>query len=415
MKRILFALVLLLWACGAWAQPVGLIVGATPVIGGSTGNCLTITSGQLTAGACGGSGVTTFSAGTTGLTPNSATSGAVTLAGVLVGTNGGTGVNNGASTITIGGNVAFSGAFGFTGTLSGTTGVTFPTSGTLAILGANTFTANQSHASGTNINWNGDTILVRDGANMVALQNSTNPQTLRLYNTFTDASNFERGGLTWSSGSLILNTSNAGTGSARGISIQAANGATTFVGSVQSHVFDANNFANGGTAGTVLTIISNGTGVIQFASSGAVIPNIAGLRFASGAAAVPDANINRIASGVLGVGTGAAGSVAGTLSGTILATAGTVQYLGTTAGSATAYTVSPTPAITTLTSGACFYVKFNQANSGAAPTLAVSATAATAIVKRASTALAANDITANAIGNVCFDGTSYELLNPVVN
>ena len=39
----------------------------------------------------GGGGVTTFSAGTTGLTPNTATSGAVTLAGTLIGVNGGTG------------------------------------------------------------------------------------------------------------------------------------------------------------------------------------------------------------------------------------------------------------------------------------------------------------------------------------
>ena len=38
--------------------------------------------------------VTTFSAGTTGLTPNTATSGAVTLAGTLATTNGGTGLNS---------------------------------------------------------------------------------------------------------------------------------------------------------------------------------------------------------------------------------------------------------------------------------------------------------------------------------
>jgi hypothetical protein len=51
--------------------------------------------------------------------------------GTLSGTRGGTGVNNGASTMTIGGNVAFSGAFTFTGTLTANTSVTFPTSGTL--------------------------------------------------------------------------------------------------------------------------------------------------------------------------------------------------------------------------------------------------------------------------------------------
>ncbi len=40
-------------------------------------------------------GVTSFSAGTTGFTPSTDTTGAVTLAGILIGENGGTGVNNG--------------------------------------------------------------------------------------------------------------------------------------------------------------------------------------------------------------------------------------------------------------------------------------------------------------------------------
>ena len=73
--------------------------------------------------------VSTLSFGTTGLTPNSATSGAITVAGILSAANGGTGVaNNAASTITI------SGSFGTTLTVSGTTAVTLPTTGTLATL-----------------------------------------------------------------------------------------------------------------------------------------------------------------------------------------------------------------------------------------------------------------------------------------
>src|ERR1700722_1085305 len=47
-------------------------------------------------------------------------------------TLGGTGVNNGASTLTYAGNVSFSGAFTFAATLTANTAVTFPTSGTLA-------------------------------------------------------------------------------------------------------------------------------------------------------------------------------------------------------------------------------------------------------------------------------------------
>jgi hypothetical protein len=74
-------------------------------------------------------GVTTFSAGSTGLTPNSATSGAVTLAGTLAPANGGTGVaNNAASTLTISGN------FATTLTVGATTSVTLPPSGSLGYL-----------------------------------------------------------------------------------------------------------------------------------------------------------------------------------------------------------------------------------------------------------------------------------------
>lgn len=50
----------------------------------------------------------------------------------LSATLGGTGINNGASTITIGGSFSMVGAFTFAGTLTGNTSVTFPTSGTLA-------------------------------------------------------------------------------------------------------------------------------------------------------------------------------------------------------------------------------------------------------------------------------------------
>jgi hypothetical protein len=52
----------------------------------------TASNGWIQAG--GGTAVTTFSAGTTGFTPNTATSGAVTLAGTLAVVNGGTGITS---------------------------------------------------------------------------------------------------------------------------------------------------------------------------------------------------------------------------------------------------------------------------------------------------------------------------------
>ncbi len=66
---------------------------------------------------------------------------------------GGTGVNNGTSTLTLGGNLTTVGAFASTFTMTGVTGVTFPTSGTLATTGGSVpsiqGTANQVLVNGT--------------------------------------------------------------------------------------------------------------------------------------------------------------------------------------------------------------------------------------------------------------------------
>lgn len=100
-------------------------------IGGASGTALTFN--QFSSA---GSGVSSFSAGTTGLTPSTATTGAVTLAGTLAAANGGTGVSN-SSTITLGGNIVtggaltLSGAFSTTLTVTASTSVTLPTSGIL--------------------------------------------------------------------------------------------------------------------------------------------------------------------------------------------------------------------------------------------------------------------------------------------
>lgn len=60
---------------------------------GTSGNILTSNGTTWTSSAPPASGVTTFSAGTTGLTPNSASNGAITLAGTLNVANGGTSAN----------------------------------------------------------------------------------------------------------------------------------------------------------------------------------------------------------------------------------------------------------------------------------------------------------------------------------
>jgi hypothetical protein len=57
--------------------------------------------------------------------------------------------------------------------------------------------------------------LLSDAANTLAQRNGTNAQTSRVYNTFTDASNYERLSTTWSSNVCYTKPENAGTGSAR--------------------------------------------------------------------------------------------------------------------------------------------------------------------------------------------------------
>jgi hypothetical protein len=66
-----------------------------------------------------------------------------------------------------------------------------------------------------------DTRLFRDAADTLAQRRTTNAQTFRIYNTFTDANNHERGFLKWSSNVFQIGTEKgSGGGSAREIQFQ---------------------------------------------------------------------------------------------------------------------------------------------------------------------------------------------------
>jgi hypothetical protein len=87
-------------------------------------------------------------------------------------------------------------------------------------------------AAGTGLNWSfndltgsNDLTLVRDAANTLAQRRSTAAQTFRLYNTYTSATNHERGFMRWTSNVLQIGTEKAGTGSARALEFQ-TNGVT---------------------------------------------------------------------------------------------------------------------------------------------------------------------------------------------
>ena len=139
----------------------------------------------------GASGTVTAAAGTlTGTTLNSTvvtssltsvgTIGTGTWNGSVIGsTYGGTGVNNGSSIITIGGNLTFSGASPFTATLTGSTSVTFPTSGTLVNTAVTTLSSLTSVGTIATGVWNGTIITgtyggtgVNNGSNTITLGGS---------------------------------------------------------------------------------------------------------------------------------------------------------------------------------------------------------------------------------------------------
>jgi hypothetical protein len=62
------------------------------------------------------------------------------------------------------------------------------------------------------------------GANLIEQRNGTNAQTFNLYNTYTDASNYERGFMKWNSNVLEIGTEAAGTGSSRSVHLETGSG-----------------------------------------------------------------------------------------------------------------------------------------------------------------------------------------------
>lgn len=93
------------------------------------------------------------------------------------------------------------------------------------VISANQPTRVEIAQNASNFGW-ADVQIFRDAADIWAQRRSTNPQAFKLYNTFTDTSNYERLSIGWSGNLLIMDVAVAGTGAQRSISLRHIDDAT---------------------------------------------------------------------------------------------------------------------------------------------------------------------------------------------
>jgi hypothetical protein len=116
--------------------------------------------------------------------------------------------------------------------------------------------------------------LRRDANHVLAQRNGINAQTFRIYESFTDASNYTRGKLEWSSNVLRIGTEKAGTGSARALELQTDGTTRLTIGTDGSTVF-AGSSSQFGNSTTACVISSNaGLARIDFLVGGSYVGNI---------------------------------------------------------------------------------------------------------------------------------------------
>ena len=165
------------------------------------------------------------------------------------------------------------------------------------------FSKNFSQNSFQWIGWASDTKLFRDNAaDIIGQRNGTTAQTFRLYNTYTDASNYERGFMSWTSNVLEIGSECAGTGSTRTTRLVAQDKSGSFFPVVEIA------FRPNGALARRLSFTNNSGAFIQFGIDGSYYGNFstdglclgtAQLGFASGPAQVIDVSLRRDAAGVL--------------------------------------------------------------------------------------------------------------------
>lgn len=124
-----------------------------------------------------------------------------------------------------------------------------------------------------------DAVLTRDGAaHTIGMRSGANAQAFRIYNTYTDASNYERGLVGWSGNQFIIGTQKAGTGSTRELHLYTA-GSDRWAVDGNGHFIAAtdNTYDIGASGATRPRTAYLGTGLIigsNSASTGAIrLPN----------------------------------------------------------------------------------------------------------------------------------------------
>lgn len=197
-------------------------------------------------------------------------------ASVIGATYGGTGVNNGSSTITIGGNVTFSGAYTFTGTLTNNTSVTFPTSGTLlnnTLTSANIYVGNGSNVA-TGVAMSGDASISNTGAVSVTGIGNITTGILKLANGGTNAN------LTASNGGIVYSTATAmgilsGTATANQVLLSGSSTTPAWSTATYPATTTANQLLYSSATNTVSGLASANSGMLVTNGSG--VPSISAL------------------------------------------------------------------------------------------------------------------------------------------
>lgn len=122
--------------------------------------------------------------------------------------------------------------------------------------------ATAATASATTFQTTIDLQIWRDTANILAQRKGTSAQCFRVYNTFTDASNYERGDFCWTdtTNTLTIATQAAGTGTARNITFAPAGGTTSITGALS-------------VSGQIKSTATTGTAPLVIAST-TLVPNL---------------------------------------------------------------------------------------------------------------------------------------------